>query len=286
MHLDDGRLIRDVVVHPDLRWRRVGLGDRLSVIGPGPLRDTRLKCEAPVQGRLDRLPDSRPVDRLTVAGLDHKGAQRAAVLGRGNVLGFVMDEGGNTSHVAILARSLGVPAVVGLGGPAVKLQDQTMVALDGTDGLLIRDPDEETTEHFAMLSRNQVKVTQKLEHLRDLPAVTPDGHRVRMFANIELPVEVDEAVARGAEGIGLLRTEYLFFQHNTIPTEDDQEVGLDALDIERPPQIHVHEVRTLFDEGSGSLYGLSDSILPAITKQNDSSSHGAAARRSPRLPPE
>jgi phosphotransferase system enzyme I (PtsI) len=145
-----------------------------------------------------------------------------AVLGRGNVLGFVMDEGGNTSHVAILARSLGVPAVVGLGGPAVRLKENTTVALDGTDGLVIKDPDEETAERFHLLTRHQVTVKQKLEHLKDLPAVTPDGHRIQMFANIELPVEVDEAVAHGAEGIGLLRTEYLFFQHNTIPTEDEQ----------------------------------------------------------------
>jgi len=145
-----------------------------------------------------------------------------AVLGRGNVLGFVMDEGGNTSHVAILARSLGVPAVVGLGGYAVKLANEVTVALDGTDGILIDGPDEETAERFNLLTRQQVKVIQKLEHLKDLPAVTPDGHRVRMLANIGLPVEVEEALARGAEGIGLLRTEYLFFQHKTIPTEDDQ----------------------------------------------------------------
>jgi phosphotransferase system enzyme I (PtsI) len=145
-----------------------------------------------------------------------------AILGRGNVLGFVMDEGGNTSHVAILARSLGVPAVVGLGGRAVTLRDGDEVALDGTDGLLVVAPDEETSERFHLLTRQQVRVHQKLEHLRDLPAVTPDGHRVAMLANIELPVEVEEALARGAEGIGLLRTEYLFFQHNTIPTEDDQ----------------------------------------------------------------
>jgi phosphotransferase system enzyme I (PtsI) len=145
-----------------------------------------------------------------------------AILGRGNVLGFVMDEGGNTSHVAILARSLGVPAIVGLGGRAVALRDGAEVALDGTDGLLVVEPDAETTERFHLLTRQQVRVHQKLEHLRDLPAVTPDGHRVAMLANIELPVEVEESLARGAEGIGLLRTEYLFFQHNTIPTEDDQ----------------------------------------------------------------
>ncbi len=145
-----------------------------------------------------------------------------AALGRHNVLGFVMDEGGNTSHVAILARSLGVPAVVGLKGAAAQLVAGDVVAVDGTEGRVQVDPDDETRQHFSVLTRQQVVVNEKLAYLRDLPALSPDGRRVQMMANIELPVEVEEALARGAEGIGLLRTEYLFFQHGTIPTEDDQ----------------------------------------------------------------
>ncbi len=145
-----------------------------------------------------------------------------AALGRHNVLGFVMDEGGNTSHVAILARSLGVPAVVGLRGAAAALAPGQVVAVDGTEGRVIVEPDEETRQRIGIVTRQQVVVNEKLAYLRDLPAVSPDGRRVQMMANIELPVEEDEALARGAEGIGLLRTEYLFFQHGTIPTEDDQ----------------------------------------------------------------
>jgi phosphotransferase system enzyme I (PtsI) len=145
-----------------------------------------------------------------------------ALLGRNNVLGFVMDQGGNTSHVAILARSIGVPAVVGLKGRALGLETGRQVAVDGTDGMLVVEPDQETLDRYQLLTRQQVVINQKLEHLKDLEAVTPDGRRVHMMANIELPVEVDEALARGAEGIGLLRTEYLYFQHHTIPTEDDQ----------------------------------------------------------------
>jgi phosphotransferase system enzyme I (PtsI) len=145
-----------------------------------------------------------------------------AALGRHNVLGFVMDEGGNTSHVAILARSLGVPAVVGLRGAAAALAPGLVVAVDGTGGEVLVEPDEETLQRVGVLTRQQVVVNEKLAYLRDLPAISPDGRRVKMMANIELPVEVEEALARGAEGIGLLRTEYLFFQHGTIPTEDDQ----------------------------------------------------------------
>jgi phosphoenolpyruvate-protein phosphotransferase (PTS system enzyme I) len=145
-----------------------------------------------------------------------------AALGRKLVLGFVMDEGGSTSHVAILARSLGVPAVVGMKDASHALQAGVEVALDGVEGTLTVQPDEAIRDRFILLQRKQVVIEEKLAGLKDLEAITPDGHRVRMMANIELPIEVDEALARGAEGIGLLRTEYLFFQHQTIPSQEDQ----------------------------------------------------------------
>jgi len=145
-----------------------------------------------------------------------------AALGRKNVLGFLMEEGGNTSHVAILARSIGVPAVVGMKGLLGVLDFDLRVAVDGTNGRCILDPDEETLRRFSLLRGEAVVANEKLAGLRDLEAVTPDGHRLKLMANIELPVEVDEALARGAEGVGLLRTEYLYFQHHTIPSEEDQ----------------------------------------------------------------
>ncbi|MFO7610583.1 MAG: phosphoenolpyruvate--protein phosphotransferase [Candidatus Krumholzibacteriia bacterium] len=145
-----------------------------------------------------------------------------AALGRDNVLGFAMDEGGTTSHVAILARSLGVPAVVGLGGRATELEPGRQVAVDGNGGVVVVEPDAGTRDHYETLGLQLVAANEKLAFLRDLPAVTPDGRRVAMYANIELPIELDEAMARGAEGVGLLRTEYLFFQHATIPSEQEQ----------------------------------------------------------------
>ncbi|HOX26696.1 MAG TPA: phosphoenolpyruvate--protein phosphotransferase [Candidatus Krumholzibacteria bacterium] len=145
-----------------------------------------------------------------------------AALDRDLVLGFVTDEGGSTSHVAILARSLGIPAVCGLGGVASQLPAGTTVAVDGNVGRLIAEPDPETRDRLLTLKQQQITVSRKLDYLRDLPAETPDGRRVRMATNIELPVELDEALARGAEGVGLLRTEYLYFQHRDIPSEEDQ----------------------------------------------------------------
>jgi phosphotransferase system enzyme I (PtsI) len=97
-----------------------------------------------------------------------------------------------------------------------------MVAIDGVNGQLIVAPDEETVDRISSLGQQAMKISRKLDYLKDLPAETPDGHRVRMLANIELPVEVDEALARGAEGVGLLRTEYLYFQYGDIPDEAAQ----------------------------------------------------------------
>ena len=145
-----------------------------------------------------------------------------AFLGKENVLGFVMDEGGSTSHVAILARSIGVPAVLGLRNVAADLENGQEVALDGCLGTMVVQPDEDVVREHNRQARLAGVANEKMAGLKDLPAETPDGHRVRMMANVELPLEVDEALARGAEGIGLLRTEYLFFMQRDIPSEDRQ----------------------------------------------------------------
>ena len=145
-----------------------------------------------------------------------------AVLGRDNVLGFIMDEGGSTSHVAILARSIGVPAIVGLRNRAQFLKKGRMVAVNGSKGILLIDPDQETTEEFELQAVLAGVANEKLAGLRDLEAITPDGRQVKMMVNVEFPLEIDEALARGAEGIGLLRTEYLFFMQQSIPSEDEQ----------------------------------------------------------------
>ena len=169
----------------------------------------------------DDVPVADWTEPVVVVARDLAPSETAA-LDRDLVLGFVTDEGGATSHVAILARSLGIPAVCGIGGAASKLPDQSLLAVDGNVGRVICDPDQATQDRLQTLKQELITVSRKLDYLRDLPAETPDGHRVRMVANIELPVELDEAVARGAEGVGLLRTEYLYFQHGDIPSEEDQ----------------------------------------------------------------
>ncbi|MBD3221340.1 phosphoenolpyruvate--protein phosphotransferase [bacterium] len=164
------------------------------------------------------------LDRPSVVVARDLAPSETAALELENVLAFVMDEGGATGHVAILARSLGIPAVCGLRGAAEQLPEGLEVGVDGTVGWIYTEPDEAIRDRLEILAQQQRTVSRKLDYLRDLPAETPDGHRVRMMANIELPVELTEAVDRGAEGVGLLRTEYLYFQHRDIPSEEDQVV--------------------------------------------------------------
>ena len=181
------------------------------------LEDRVLRAFLP-EGEQD---DNGWTDPAVVVARDLAPSETAA-LDRELVLGFVTDEGGATGHVAILARSLGIPAVCGLGGGAADLADGDIVGVDGSVGRVIVDPDQVTCDRLNTLKQQQITVSKKLDYLRELVAETPDGHRVRMMANIELPVELEVGLRRGAEGVGLLRTEYLYFQHRDIPSEADQ----------------------------------------------------------------
>ena len=189
------------------------------------LEDRVLRAFAAGDGLAEGLPPlsggAEWTEPAVVAARDLTPSETAA-LDRDRVLGFITDEGGTTSHVAILARSLGVPAVCGLAGGVSELPDGTPVALDGNVGRVVVEPDPETRDRHHSLKQELITVSRKLDYLRDLPATTPDGRHVQMLVNIELPVELDAALAHGAEGVGLLRTEYLYFQHRDIPSEEDQ----------------------------------------------------------------
>jgi phosphotransferase system enzyme I (PtsI) len=144
-------------------------------------------------------------------------------LDREKVLGILTDAGGPTSHTALIARAFGIPAVVGLGSISTAVTSGDLVIVNGNQGLVIINPDEETTQRYRALARNFYLVERRLtDELRDLPAVTKDGRRVEVLANIELPEEIPDALNHGAEGIGLFRTEFLFLRGGHEPTENDQ----------------------------------------------------------------
>ncbi len=137
------------------------------------------------------------------------------------VLGFVTDAGGLTSHTAILARSSGIPAVVGLNDITADVSGGDLVIIDGTKGLVICKPDAETLKEYEQTGERLIEFGHELNELRDLPAVTLDGERVELLGNIEFPHEVATSLARGAEGIGLYRTEFLYLRGGEEPTEAD-----------------------------------------------------------------
>jgi len=145
-----------------------------------------------------------------------------ARMDKAKVVGFATNTGGVTSHVAIIAREYGIPAVVGLGDVTKHVKSGDLVILDGGNGIVIVRPDEETVNRYRSLMTDLERQRKELEKLRELPAVTLDGRRIEIAANIGEPEEVATALANGAEGVGLLRTEFLYHGRNSLPTEEDQ----------------------------------------------------------------
>jgi len=145
-----------------------------------------------------------------------------ASMSRENVLGIATDLGSRTSHAAILARSLNIPAVLGLHAITAKIETGQHVLVDGSDGWLIVNPTPETLEHYKQIESRRAKVTAQLKQLRETTSITRDGRHIVLSANIELPEDVDAVAANGAEGVGLYRTEFLYLNRETLPSEDEQ----------------------------------------------------------------
>ena len=145
-----------------------------------------------------------------------------AALDARQILGVVTELGSPTAHTAILARALELPAIVGMRGICAKLEDGDRVAMDGVRGLLVLHPSEEREREFERIARNRQEIQKRLELIRDEPAVTADGHPVVLSANIEMPGDVDAVMERGARGVGLFRSEYLFLANMGTPPEEAQ----------------------------------------------------------------
>ena len=139
-----------------------------------------------------------------------------------NITGFVTDVGGPTSHTAIVARSLSLPAVVGLYHIRHVVKDGELLIVDGTRGVVIVDPDEQIVEEYR-LRRSELEIERsKLNRLRDTHATTLDGAHISLLANIEGPKDTVQVKAANADGIGLYRTEFLFLGRDSLPDEDEQ----------------------------------------------------------------
>jgi phosphoenolpyruvate-protein phosphotransferase len=141
---------------------------------------------------------------------------------RGMALAFVTAEGSRTSHVSIMARSMGIPAVVGVGDALSEALDAETVAVNGTEGSAITDPDRETVARFEEMSQALAEERAALDQYRHKQARTSDGRRIEVAANLGSASEAEGALEWGAEGVGLFRTEFLFMERDDLPSEDEQ----------------------------------------------------------------
>lgn len=146
---------------------------------------------------------------------------QTASLDKAKIKGIVIDAGGRTSHTAIIANSMGIPAVVGLENITQEITSGDTLIINGHSGVVIINPDEATLEEHRKFEERQQKFETSLARLRDLPARTKDGTEITLMGNIEFPHEVESMLARGATGIGLYRTEFLYLASEKEPTEED-----------------------------------------------------------------
>src|SRR6266853_2102057 len=188
-----------------------------------------------------------------------------AAMNRERVLGLATDLGSRTSHTAIMARSLNIPAVVGLHDITQKLETGQYVLLDGTNGFLIVDPTPETLKHYGEVESKRVKIVAQLKELRETTSTTCDGRHIVLSANIELPEDVDAVAANGAEGIGLYRTEFLYLNRNTLPTEDEQyETYRKVAERVRPDPLIIRTFDLGGDKLAPGTVDISDELNPFL----------------------
>ncbi|MEW6170418.1 MAG: phosphoenolpyruvate--protein phosphotransferase [Candidatus Omnitrophota bacterium] len=144
-----------------------------------------------------------------------------AAMHKRNVAAFIVDIGGKTSHTAIMAKSLEIPAVVGLEVATLKIKPGDFLIVDGAAGLVIINPDKKTIQHYHGEEEKIKDFAKQFISLKDLAAETLDGRKVELVANIELPEEIPSILKHGAQGVGLYRTEYFYMNRKDLPTEDE-----------------------------------------------------------------
>jgi phosphoenolpyruvate-protein phosphotransferase (PTS system enzyme I) len=187
----------------------------------GDMRDVTTRVLNNLLGKQDEI-NLRQLSEPCIIISHDLTPSNTAQMDRAKVVGFATDIGSKTSHTAIMARSMRIPAVVGLKTASEELQTGQYALLDGFNGVVILNPTDQTLFEYGQLIRKQVTLQEKLRDILLKPAVTLDGHRVFISANVEQAGDADSVTASGAEGVGLFRTEYLFINRDTSPTEEEQ----------------------------------------------------------------
>ena len=165
---------------------------------------------------------SIPADEQVIVVAQEIAPGLTVQLDREHVVGLVSEEGTRTAHAAILAHSLGIPAVMGAVGALAQIPSGAMLLLDGQSGTIILEPTEDELDNARTQVSRRSRLELQLEAVVEAPAVTPDGREIQLMGNVDLPEEIEQAVRFGAQGVGLLRTEFLLTGRATLPTEDEQ----------------------------------------------------------------
>jgi phosphotransferase system enzyme I (PtsI) len=185
------------------------------------MRDVANRVMLNLQGLPER-DDIKSLTQPVVIVSEDLAPSMTAQMNRKMVLGFATDMGSKTSHTAILARSLQIPAVVGFQSITRQLQTGDFVLLDGFNGLVIVNPTDQTLFEYGQLAHKKADLRARLEEVHDLPATTLDGTTIVLAANVEQASDTEPVQASGANGVGLYRTEFLFINRDHLPTEEEQ----------------------------------------------------------------
>ena len=197
-----------------------GMEDEYMAARADDVRDVASQIAAELMGRgaegLEALETPSVVVARNLAPSD------TVRIPRGKALAFVTAEGSKTSHVSIMARSMGIPAVVGVGAALDDMLEARTVAVDGGEGYAIADPDPDTVAAFEARAEEMAAESAALDDYRHVEARTSDDRRVEVSANIGSAEEAEDALDWGAEGVGLFRTEFLFMERTELPSEEEQ----------------------------------------------------------------
>ncbi|MBU0692407.1 phosphoenolpyruvate--protein phosphotransferase [bacterium] len=213
------------------------------------IRDVRQRLLRNLRGEGDIMPNEPTEPVILVAS--NLSPTHALHIDRNLVKGIATDTGGLTSHTAILARSMNIPSVVGLGDLSSRVISGDPIIINGNSGKVLIHPSAESGKEYKQKQDRYQKFMKSLENLREKPAETADGHRIQVWGNIELPLEAESVLAHGGTGIGLFRSEFLFLTRESVPSEDEQFDTYDkAADIMAPYPVII---RT-FDLGGDKLH--------------------------------
>jgi phosphotransferase system enzyme I (PtsI) len=188
----------------------------------GDIRDVRRRVLSNLSGLRSRSEELSNLEDDSIVIANDLSPADTARMRRERILAFATDIGGRTSHTAIMARSLEIPAVVGLKNVTSRIVDGDIVIVDGNRGKVIAHPAPETREKYSLEIERYTSFTTGLLKFKDLPATTIDEHSIMLSANIESHEEVDSVIEHGAQGIGLYRTEFIFIGREGLPSEEEQ----------------------------------------------------------------